>query len=56
MIYLFIIVCTIPKEVKIIKVQKKNPRTKVCNLLSFQEKKLVMKNAKKIEKHEHFYR
>ena len=31
-------------------------RTIVCNLLSFKEKKLVMKNAKKIEKHEHFYR
>ena len=31
-------------------------RTIVCNLISFKEKKLVMKNAKKIEKHKHFYR
>ena len=31
-------------------------RTTVCNLLSFKKKKLVMKNAKKIEKQEHFYR
>ena len=36
--------------------KSKRPGTIVCNLLSFKEKKLIMKTAKKTEKHEHFYR